>query len=298
MSNQFFSFVLTDGQVSLDLDAIVAKLRGYLTPIGSSLAILQAPSDNQPVILEVGGVKISLIQNASAVPAGTFDTALKFSLAWSEAGVAVAAHKAHIVVGCLELPSNHEQALHFAIMNSLATAAVSEVVSGLGVYWSSAQLLISPDGFGEAARGILNKQLPVEDWINLFWIRGEQEGSLAVGCVTSGAFAFLGMEIEFLPTRLQPADLAQKIFGVFQYLLMNGAVLNDGDTLGQSEGETMRVHFKDHGLQFDGRVLQLTYENTQPAPTQKAKLPGLGGAPHRPASGNGRARQPFGKRGR
>ncbi|AXS39482.1 DUF4261 domain-containing protein [Breoghania sp. L-A4] len=103
------------------------------------------------------------------------------------------------------------------------------------------------------------------------------------------------MEIEFLPAPLQPLDIAQRIYGTIGYLLVKGAVLKDGDTLGQSPSETIRVHFKDRSAHFSGRVLQLTYERNAPA---SPPLPGMGGTPYSAAPCNGRKRAPFGKRGR
>ena len=298
MSNQFFSLVLLDKDKPVDAASIASRLTSYLEPIGSALTVLQGSDGVTPAIFEVGGVRISIKLESNPVPAGTFDTAVKFSIAWPNAQQAVSNHSAHLIVGCLEMPNNHEQALHFAVMNSLTTAAVLEAYKGTGVYWSTAQLLIAPDTFRNTANSILNRQLPVEDWINLFWIKGQTGSNPTVGCVTEGASAFIGMEIEFLPAQLPPAELAQRIFGVFRYLLANGAVLNDGDTLGQSETEMIRVHFRDRGLHFDGRVLQLSFEGKEPQ-RSKQPLPGLGGKPYStPPAGSGRPRKPFGKRGR
>lgn len=298
MSSRFFSLVLLNHSVPFDSNALATKLAEYLKAIGSSFHQIQNAKDPDQVLFEVGGVKISIKMEINAVPASVLDTAVKFSLAWPDAKKTVSAHKAHLIIGCLELPSDHEQALHFAVMNSLVTAAVLEVLNGAGVYWSTAQLLIEPETFRKAAHSILSKQLPVEDWINLFWIKGQLERKPAVGCVTAGAIAFLGMEIEFLPAPLSPAELAQRIFGIFRYLLMNGAVLKDGDTLGQSASELIRVHFREQGLHFQGRVLQLSFEGNE-TPRPKQTLPGLSGKPNRATTtGNGRSRQPFGKRGR
>ena len=298
MSNRFFSLVLLNQTATFDSNAIVEKLAEYLKPIGSSCRELRPAKDPETTLLDVGGVKISIKMEFNSVPAGTFDTAVKFSLAWPDAKKAVSSHVAHLIIGCLELPQDHEQALHFAVMNNLVTAAVLDALNGAGVYWATGQLLISPDTFRRTAHNILNKQLPVEDWVNLFWLKGQVGGRPAAGCVTEGAVAFLGMEIEFLPAPLSPADLAQRIFGVFRYLLVNGAVLKEGDTLGQSESEFIRVHFQDQGLHFDGRVLQLSFESKEPEKPTKP-LPGLGGKPYSaPVTGNGRPRKPFGKRGR
>lgn len=292
MSERFFSLVLLKSAQDLSAAVIAERIQGLAAPIGASVSVLQDAEGDIPAILEVGGVKISLIAKAGPVPTGTLEGAAQSSIAWPGAKEAVAVHTAHAIVGCLDLPNDHEQALHFAIMTTFATAAVLDETSGIGVYWSTGQMMIDPVGWRQAAQTILAKDLPVEDWVLLYWQKGNNG---TIGAVTEGARAFFGMEIEFAPAPLQPADIAGKLFGVVRYLLINGAVLKDGDTLGQSETEMIRVRFKDHGAQFDGRVIELSVEGSLPQP---APLPGLGGAPYATPPSPKSNRPTFGKRGR
>ncbi|WP_298822635.1 DUF4261 domain-containing protein [uncultured Roseibium sp.] len=211
------------------------------------------------------------------------------SIGWPEAKSVIDNHAAHLIIGCLNQPNDHEEALHLAIMTTFVTAAALSLSGGIGVYWASGQLMVAPEGWQQAVQTVRGKGLPVEDWINLFWV---QEDPGKVGAVTEGARAFLGMEIEFSPALLPPADIADRLFGVMRYLLVHGAVLKDGDTIGQSETEAIRVRFKERGRQFEGSVIELTFEQSLPKTTP---LPGLGGAPFGKMS---KDRSTFGKRGR
>jgi len=291
MSEHFFSLVLHETRRELDADSLAEKITRLSAPIGFTVKVLRKGQGVEADVLEVGGAKISVLAKSSPVPAGTMEGAAYASIGWPSAKEAIERHVAHSIVGCADLPKDHEQALHFAVVTTLVTEAVRCLTEGTGVFWSTGQIMVSPETWQKATQSLLQKNLPVEDWINLFWTKGEG-GTL--GAVTEGARAFFGMEIEFSPAPLQPADLAGKLYGVVRYLLINGAVLKDGDTLGQSETETIRVRLKEHGKQFEGRVIELSSEQQSPKPSS---LPGLGGAPYRPTAGTGSKRQTFGKRG-
>jgi hypothetical protein len=263
MSDRFFSLVLQKEPRHVDDAAVVERLRDLVAPIGLSVSLLKDGLDGGPAVLEIGGAKVSIVRQAQPVPDGTLERVARGSIGWPEAPAAVAVHTGHVIVGCLEEAQDHQQALHFATMTTLATAAVLQESDGLGVYWSTGEIMVSGQGWQQAAAAILAKSLPVADWINLIWRRG---GEGEIGAATEGARAFFGMEIEFAPSRLQPAEIAGKLFNVVHYLLMNGAVLKDGDTLGQSAEEIIRVRFRERGAQFDGRVIELSLERGEPMP--------------------------------
>ncbi|AXS39481.1 hypothetical protein D1F64_04730 [Breoghania sp. L-A4] len=173
MSDRFFSFVLLPQHQRIDAEAIVARVKELAGPIGMSASVLRGEVGDQPAIVEFGGVKISIIAKAEPVPGGTLDRPATTSIGWPGAPEAVAGHSAHVIVGCLDLPRDHEQALHFAVATTLVTAACLQTAGGLGVYWATGQLMISPESYRNAAETITNKNLPVEDWVNLFWIKGK-----------------------------------------------------------------------------------------------------------------------------
>lgn len=291
MSEHFFALVLQKSIKELDGVSVAKEVVRLSAPIGFSAEVLQDRLGDKPALLEVGGTKISVSPVSTRVPAGTMEGAAYASLGWSAAKEAIDEHKAHWIVGCVNLPNDHEQALHFAVVTTLVTEAVRRLVEGTGVFWSTGQIMISPETWQQATSSILEKKLPVEDWINLFWTKGDK-GTL--GAVTEGARAFFGMEIEFALAPLQPADIAGRLFGLVQYLLVNGAVLKDGDTLGQNNEETIRVRFKDRGTQFDGRVIELSFE---PQRLKPSPLPGLGGGSYSTSNEAKSKPQIFGKQG-
>ena len=62
-----------------------------------------------------------------------------------------------------------------------------------------------------------------------------------VGAVTTGLSLLVGREIEFEGARLGLSDVINKISGLAAYLIENGMVINDGDSVGASEKERLKA---------------------------------------------------------
>ncbi len=93
-----------------------------------------------------------------------------------------------------------------------------------------------------------------------------------------GLQPFVGREIEFWPQPLPVATIAERVIGTIQYLLNKGPVLDDGDTLGVSDSERIRVRHQPRGQRLDVPVLVLSVEHldepaapAQPAPNSTAR---------------------------
>lgn len=61
------------------------------------------------------------------------------------------------------------------------------------------------------------------------------------GAVTIGLSSFVGREIEFETGRLDPSAVLNNVAGLAAYLVEHGDVIKDGDTIGGSDGERIRV---------------------------------------------------------
>lgn len=151
MSDRFFSLVLQKEPRHVDDAAVVERLRDLVAPIGLSVSLLKDGLDGGPAVLEIGGAKVSIVRQAQPVPDGTLERVARGSIGWPEAPAAVAVHTGHVIVGCLEEAQDHQQALHFAAMTTLATAAVLQESDGLGVYWSTGEIMVSGQGWQQAA---------------------------------------------------------------------------------------------------------------------------------------------------
>ena len=83
--------------------------------------------------------------------------------------------------------------------------------------------------------------------------------------VTTGLSAFVDREIEFQPSAKPPDLLASRLIGTIRYLLAKGPVLNDGDTLGISENERIRVRLVASEIRPEQPVYALSLEQVDDA---------------------------------
>lgn len=96
-------------------------------------------------------------------------------------------------------------------------------------------------------------------WLSLTWLDVPVPANTPrqLVALTTGLAPFIGREIEFMPSTLPPATIAQRVISTAQYLITNGLVLKDGDTLGVTETEKIRVRFAERGQRPAVPVVQL-----------------------------------------
>ena len=80
------------------------------------------------------------------------------------------------------------------------------------------------------------------------------------GIFTQGLRMFSGHEIEFPPSDFPAANVGQRVLTLAEFLISQGLVVNDGDTVGTDKDERTRVKFADRGLRPGIPVMILAKE--------------------------------------
>ena len=114
----------------------------------------------------------------------------------------------------------------------------------------------------QAAEELIAGRPPADVWVQLLWLDGPPtpEGERTLAVVTTGLAPFVGREVEFMPAPLPPAVIAERTLGTITYLLGQGPVLKDGDSLGVSEAERIRAKYAAQGYKPGVPVIQLRIE--------------------------------------
>jgi hypothetical protein len=83
---------------------------------------------------------------------------------------------------------------------------------------------------------------PYPDYPILLWIDvTTMMAGAEMDAVTIGLTSFVDREIEFEIGRLDPEDVLGKVAGLAAYLIEHGNVVKDGDTVGGSETERIKI---------------------------------------------------------
>lgn len=137
-----------------------------------------------------------------------------------------------------------------------AVTALAAKQSGvMAVYWQEASLVIFPPLFVAMAEDInTSTSPPLYLWVDLRAFRNE-DGT--TGLFTIG-FAALGhMEIEIPRIKMEVGELREWLVEVMCYLLENGPVLMDGQTIGMSAEQQIRIRHCPSIFGHPGQVIRL-----------------------------------------
>ena len=135
------------------------------------------------------------------------------------------------------------------------TALAAKQPGVMAVYWGDASLVIFPPLFVGMAEEINTPQSPpLYLWVDLRAFRNE-DGT--TGLFTTG-FAALGhMEIEIPRIKMEIGELREWLVEIMCYLLENGPVLMDGQTIGMSAEQRIRIRHCPSIFGHPGQVIRL-----------------------------------------
>ena len=190
------------------------------------------------------------------VPEEDIEYACMNSFLWPEAKKKLEKHKSHMIVMCL---GDFGSGIKKGLALSRVIAAATECHDTAGVYWGYAATVHSPEMFRKNIKGAGEKpeDLPTLAWVGYLREAGEVEGT--VNFYTRGLTAFGAKELEVLNSKEEPAEIFEFLTGISTYLLMNGDVIKDGDTVGIEGGEKINTKWADSHIGLEGRVIRIEY---------------------------------------
>lgn len=242
--SRFMAFVLLSEDRPVEPSALIDQLQSkYKFPFklveGNS-----APSEGEAFLLEFDGQLFSVLYINNKVPPGTMDEAISKARLWPQAQAAVDAHKTHYIVANLNAGAELAEQRSAAAFLTFICAALSDLTPASAINWTNAQTLLPAQSAVSGSKGLQeNGEWPTPLWVNsiLFGEPPVQRGTRKIGLITQGLRNFVGRELEFAPSTLEMQALLARSINLSGYLISNGPVLADGDTVGVSETERIRV---------------------------------------------------------
>jgi hypothetical protein len=196
---------------------------------------------------------VSLME--APIPWGDLDEACATSVLWPNAEATLRTHSMHMVVAVTGEASAIERS---RLLTQIIASLIQCVPPLSGVYWGAAGLVISPAMFREFATEILPEGPPLHMWVN-FRVGRNDKGTTSG--FTRGLAALDLMDIETDSSIDSPSELRERLESIAGYLLGNGLVIADGDSLGESETEKIRVVYAPSQFGSSEKVMRLEFEN-------------------------------------
>lgn len=208
------------------------------------------------VALTIGDATATLSLEPVPLEAAELDAACRTAWYWPEAAQRFRGHAAHVAIVLL---ATDEDRISAALVLTSLVAAVAAASNAVGVYWAASGLVQPPEAFVSYCQDGDEELLPLNLWIDFRLVEAD-DGACSLG--TTGLDDFGLAEIEVPPSRHPPELVLEKAFKMAHYLLENGPILEDGETVELSDEEKLVVHFAPSMWDSSFSVLQLDIDAT------------------------------------
>lgn len=224
----------------------------------SDLVVNQLADQAGPIAISFGydGRRFAAGLIDRPIPASDLDYACGNAIFWPEAAAVLGRQRSHLIVSAL---GDYDQPWQRALRLSQVMAACIESFEGsLGVYWGHASVVHAPEFFLQGMReaGEDAALLPVELWTG--FLRTERRDGTA-DMYTDGLDVFGCMEFEIVASKQPMEEMFEMLIGMSRYVIANGNMFRDGDTVGADEQEKIPTHFADSVIGRRPKVILIDY---------------------------------------
>lgn len=207
---------------------------------------LEAPQG--ALTFEVDGASAAVMVMPAPIPNDELAGPASTSWLWPTAPQDLAGYGAHIVVWVSRVQS---QLAAFQAMTQVATAVVN-ATNALGVYIGGAGLVVKGDVFVAMAQQL---DLPIALWVDFRCVRQPNGTS---GLFTFGLNQFGRHEIEIPYANKTCGDLRTWTMNLGEWLIENQPTINQGETVGLTQDERIRVDYVNSIVGRQGPVMRLS----------------------------------------
>lgn len=205
--------------------------------------------DGQAVLVRAGGMVGAVRLVPAPVPGGEAERNARSNYLWPRAAEAAGAHRAHLLVA---VPGQGADLLERGKLFVKLTACCCAQERASGVYTSGT--VFEPAFYRELSMVMKEGELPLLNWVWFNLCR--REGGVCA--YTSGMMAFGMDEMEVLDAAGQPAEVRDFLVSLAGYVLERGVVLQDGETIGFSDGDRHAVT-RSEGVFLLGDTLKIAF---------------------------------------
>ena len=225
--------------------------------LASSWPIIPPPEDvrkeENTLSFDVGHMSIAMGMMPGPMPTDTWSAPQRQTWIWPEAAECLAHHRSHLIVTAIGDATMLEQS---KLLTMVTASLVRTVGKPAGVLWGENGLLVSPDTFCTMAEQTLPGESPFPLWLSVFL--GQNEDGTTVG-FTRGMEMFDLMDFVTENATDSPAELSKRFYGLADYLVEHGPVIEDGHTIGEDTDERIEVRYCDSPFGHENRVMRLDF---------------------------------------
>ena len=183
------------------------------------------------------------------IPSEQLASAVEYSYLWKDARTAFD-NQSHIAIAAV----GEKTPLELNVAFTKIVAILLENSDATGVFLTNQALVLPKEFYLAEAATMDDENLPLYLWI-YFGLRPGDDGNSAY---TYGLKEFGLKEIEVVNSKYSMEEVVAFIYDASQYVLTGDVELNDGETIGFSEEQKIKVSLS-NGVNLDGETLKLAY---------------------------------------
>jgi hypothetical protein len=210
---------------------------------------------NGTLLLQIGETSLIMAKMPAPIPWSELEGPCATSILWKNAAIEVKKHSIHWIV---TVSGELEPLALSRLLTQATAAALAACQAAIGVYWGNATLVIPKSIFIDFAKDVLPLGPPLHIWVDF---RVGKDSEKSSSGFTAGMKALGHMEFEAQQLPEAPSELRERFLALAGYVVENGPVIRDGDTVGEDAEERIRVVYSDSTFGHEGKVMRLVYES-------------------------------------
>ncbi len=173
---------------------------------------------------------------------------------WPDGGEEAATHQSHLIVSCVG-GTGDSVGMALELTQAVRAALALAGDRALGVLWGHGPAATNAKLFLKLTGDASREALPLMVWIRFQMVLTQDSPNR--GLYTLGLSEFGLMEIEIPPCETPYEEVYDMAFGISQYLVSAGPVIADGDTIGGTPEQRIRVTYGPSMLDEDRAVYRI-----------------------------------------
>ncbi|ABC27520.1 conserved hypothetical protein [Hahella chejuensis KCTC 2396] len=193
-----------------------------------------------------GGLIFTIMSIDKPIPADEFDVALRTSFRLKNGENLIKSHKAHLIISPMNAMNDQLQAIYLALRVMTIADLLAQQSEPLAFYWNKSQVLADCEQFSQAVREAgdamqkFNSNIPNALYeLPTTYLAGlrilSSDNKSRFGAITKGLDVLTGFEIQIDPFDGKPSEVARHLYGMVGYILANGPVFSEGNTIGMEQ---------------------------------------------------------------
>lgn len=244
-SRVILSMPLFKGEQVYSLEALVDDLKTYWC-----LDVTDVDGDDSSATFQINGELVALASMPLPIPASELEDLYAYSYLWNNVENEARKHTNHAIVSILSKTLSPVE--QYSLLTKVNASILRTCENAIGVYQGSATLLLPNNLYLDFADFLKEDNLPLQLWLYIGIINQEDKSSV----YTYGMKEFGKSEIEIIDSAKDSDELYYFLLSILQYILEGDVTLNDGETIGFSEEEKIKIT-ESKAVYLDGNSLKL-----------------------------------------